>query len=294
MDKRTTVSLFGPGALGGAIIDLIPRLKEYRLHSVWGRSAEECLIYSETAEPIPADKPFPESSSDLGSLILIAVPDGEIAPLARKLASQNVQWNNRSVVHLSGSQPADSLSELKDCGARTATLHPLQTFTRGDDYRRFEGIWFTLQGDESLFPELEHMIKQAGAQSVQMTAKQKSGMHLAAVFASNYLVALMRVVEQITQENNIENGLNLLQPIIQQTIQNIFEKGPQHSLSGPVARGDLSTLSAHLQALNSNPELETLYRQLGKKACHLAIKSGQLNEESAEKVMNLFNATGDE
>ena len=57
-----------------------------------------------------------------------------------------------------------------------------------------------MQGDESIFPVLRDLIEPVGGQFKIFSSSQKSAMHLAAVFASNYLVTLMDVADQITEK----------------------------------------------------------------------------------------------
>lgn len=293
MSHRTSVSVFGPGALGGAIIDLISRHSEFILHSVWGQS--ESYIYSGSGTvKRPAEKSFPVQTCDLGNLVILTVPDDQLSPVVDRLAKTDLTWADRNVVHLSGSHNSSILQPLADYGAGTASIHPLQTFTRSDNAVRFDGIWFTFQGDDSLFPLLKNLITPFGARSIPMSADQKSAMHLAAVFASNYLVSLMEVVQQITEKQDIQNGLELLSPIIHQTLENIFEKGPGQSLSGPVARGDRSTLEKHLNQLVDKPDHAKLYRQLGVVALQIAQKSGQLNAEKARQILLLLEPGSNE
>lgn len=289
MSKSISVTVFGPGALGGAMIDLITKHPQFTLHSVWGRSAADSYYYSESeGKKRTAEKSFPDQYGDLGKFIILAIPDDQLSAVAGRLSEIDVNWKEFHVIHLSGSHDVAILTPLIDTGASVASIHPLQTFTRNDSASRFDGIWFTFQGDPSLFPRLNSLITPFGARSIPMSADQKSAMHLAAVFASNYVVSLMEVVQQITEKNEIDNGLELLRPIVHQTLENIFERGTVQSLSGPVARGDCSTIEKHLNQLEDNPEHTELYRSLGVIASQIAQKSGQLNAEKARQVKNLL------
>lgn len=295
MKLPISVSVIGPGALGSAMIDLVSRHPEFLLYSVWGRSQSDSYFAdTESKKKQPADHLKPSHDDDLGELILLAVPDDRLIYLAGQLSEADIKWNQRSVIHLSGSLDSTVLKPLKDRGALTASMHPLQTFTRGDGADRFNGIWFSLQGDDNLFPLLNQLVKPFNARTKVLTSTQKSAMHLAAVFASNYLVSLMDVVDQITKEEGINDGLEMLQPIIHQTFENIIEKGPKQSLSGPVARGDLTTIAAHQKRLENNSDHFNLYRNLGVIATQIAQTSGQLNEEASRKVRNLLVSQFDE
>ncbi|CAN5461046.1 hypothetical protein BH23BAC3_BH23BAC3_15470 [soil metagenome] len=289
MDTATTVSVIGPGALGGALIDLL--LKKpviFSLYSVWGRTLKDSYL-QKGADRKTADTSFPEKKNDLGELILITVPDDQIAPIAERLSGVSLDWNRYAVVHFSGNHSSDLLASLSKKGAAVASMHPLQTFTKGDDANRFKDIWFTIEGTEVIYPKLEMLAKKADAFSRIMNPDQKKAMHLAAVFASNYLVSLMSAVEKITLANNIDQGVEMMRPLIHQTLDNIFQKGVDESLSGPIVRGDKSTLRAHLELLNQEADLQLLYKHLGIQALQITEKSDRLSKKDAESIWKILS-----
>ncbi len=287
--QSTSVSVIGPGALGGAVIDfLCNQSLLFSLHSVWGRSAEDSYFFS-TGNKEQIQKDLPDEDDDLGRLILITTPDEQISIVAEKLSLKKIDWSTRTVVHMSGSQSHLVLDAFRQAGAKTCSLHPLQTFAKRDVADRFNGIWFTLQGDKSCYPMLECLVTEAGAHLKKMTAEQKKSMHLAAVFASNYLVSLMSVVEQITHADDIEDGLDLLSPIIHQTIDNIFSRGTELSLSGPIARGDETTVKNHLKQMGNDTDMALLYKCLGQSALTIAHKTGRITNQEFAKISDILS-----
>lgn len=295
MKLPISVSVIGPGALGSAMIDLVLRHTKFALYSVRGRSQSDSYsVDSETGKKKSADQLTPSSDDDFCDLIILAVPDDKISVLARQLSDADIKWNKRAVIHLSGSLDSVILEPLADRGALTASMHPLQTFTRGDTADRFSGIWFSLQGNDDLFPLLNQLVEPYGGRTKVLTSDQKKALHLGAVFASNYLVSLMNVVDQIAKEEDISDGIEMLKPIIHQTLNNIFDKGTTQSLSGPVARGDQTTIAAHLKRLENSPVHFNLYQQLGLIASQIAQTSGQLDELTSRKVRALFETRSDE
>ena len=290
MKEPVSVSVIGPGALGSAMIDLVSRHSGFALRSVWGRTLDNCYIIGKDGEKDLPGRNLPSEEADLGEVIIVSVPDDQIAKITAHLSESGISWNSRKIIHLSGSLDSSVLRPLANRGALTGSLHPLQTFTRGDTAERFDGIWFSMQGDDQIFPVLRKLIEPFGGQARILTSSQKSAMHLAAVFASNYLVSLMEVVTKITEKNGIEDGFNMLEPIVQQTLQNVISKGSEQSLSGPVARGDQSTIEKHLNQLEDNPEYYRLYCQLGKIAVTIAEESGQLDGTHSNTIRNVFES----
>lgn len=290
MNDPLSVSVIGPGALGQAIIDLVLRHSGFDLRSVWGRTESTNYFLETSGNKVQANLLFPSKDTDLGHLIIISVPDDQIKNVAQRLSETGVSWKKRYVIHLSGSLDSSILEPLANSGAQIGSLHPLQTFTKGDKAERFDKIWFTMQGDDAIISILDQLIAPCGGQRKILSSTQKSAMHLAAVFASNYLVALMDVVENITIDSDISDGLNMLEPIVHQTVKNINSKGSKKSLSGPVARGDTTTIKKHLEQLKKNPGHQKLYCQLGLQASEIAKESGQLKKPKFDIIRDIFES----
>ena len=224
MSDTVSVSVIGPGALGSAMIDLVKSHSHFNLHSVWGSSVKQSFTIDLFGNQTEPDHKFPSESQDLGRLTIISVPDDQISDVSEKLSQTGISWHNRFVIHLSGSLDTAVLNILEEEGATIGSLHPLQTFTRGDKADRFNGIWYSGQGNDDMISLLRTLIEPTGGHLRKLSSSQKSAMHLAAVFASNYLVSLMEVVDQITTDNEIDDGLEMLEPIVSQTFENINVK----------------------------------------------------------------------
>jgi predicted short-subunit dehydrogenase-like oxidoreductase (DUF2520 family) len=100
--------------------------------------------------------------------------------------------------------------------------------------------------------------------------------HASAVFASNYLVTLFSVVEEISGIIRIpkKNIWKIYSPLIFQTIHNAMNSSPAAALTGPIVRGDTETIAKHINAL-SIPKLRhlaLLYSALGIETTRLAKK----------------------
>lgn len=290
MNDSLSVSVIGPGALGQAIIDLVLNHPGFNIRSVWGRKKSENYFFKAPDHKVQANQLFPSKDTDLGRLIIISIPDNQIKTVVEQLSEAGISWKNRYVIHLSGSLDSSILEPLASKGAHIGSLHPLQTFTRGDKADKFDGIWFTMQGSDAIISILDKLIAPFGGQRKILSSSQKSAMHLAAVFASNYLVALMDVVENITKDSDINDGLSMLEPIVRQTVRNINSKGSKKSLSGPVARGDISTIEKHLKQLENNPGYQKLYCQLGLQASEIAKESGQIEKSRFDTIREIFES----
>jgi len=286
MNKNEGITIVGPGALGNALLEFYFK-HSYPVHSVWDRSSIHFYKNGiKTSEKKRIDTAIEDN--DLGSTLLLTVPDDQISLISETLAKALVNWNNRRVIHCSGSLMSDECIALMNRGALAASMHPIQTFTRGDGAEKFKNIYISLEGDKSLTDGLSGMIEKMGAQPLHLNPEQKRNVHLAAVIACNYLVALLSRSELILKDAELDVKLNILEPLISQTIENIFNKGVNDSLTGPIARGDAATVRQHLEMIHNKPSLTQLYKLLGGIALSISEERGGINELTHSKLENIL------
>lgn len=291
---KPSVTIIGAGAVGTAWLDFF-REAGYPVRSVW-KSDSGRWFDPDSGKKKNADSPLPERSEQTGDWVFITTPDDLIENTAQTLSESAIDWSGRGVIHCSGSFSASILRPLSEKGASIASVHPIQTFTRGDDRTRLQQIYMSLQGDPDLVERLESIVREQESHALLLDENQKNAVHIAAVFASNYLVALLHTSDDLLKTHGIAEGVNILAPLIHQTLKNILEKGPEESLTGPIDRGDLSTIQGHLDVLSSETSVKkgatskkSLYRSFGAVCLEMVRKKGALTEDQIGKLEKLLS-----
>ncbi len=282
--SKSTVTIVGTGALGSTLQTFFEE-NGYQIRSTW--NSKGGLIYSGQSEQ-SVDRTLPENDDEIGDLIFITTPDDLIHKTAQLLSEKTISWENKIVVHCSGNLTSEELDVLDKSGAKTVSMHPIQSFKRGDGSDRFKNITVSLQGDKEVKEQLKPIIQKMGAKSLELTKKQKRFLHIAAVMASNYLVALMFSVENLLKDVELEEGFDALETLVHQTVTNIFEKGPADALTGPIARGDLESVQTHLSELSGRDQ-ENLYKLLGLEAVKIAQQNGDVPEDKIKGLRDLLH-----
>ncbi len=224
-------------------------------------------------------------------LVVLAVPDDEIADLAETLAGAPRAWPGAVVLHTSGALTAALLEPLRREGARTLSFHPLQTLTREADAETLSGVTVAVEGEAPGVAAGIELAVGLGMRYLVLAADAKPRYHLAASMASNLLVTLMATVQEVLASIGVDRGqaLSILGPLLQGTIDNVTASSPEDALTGPVARGDLGTLRAHGLALRKElPHLVPAYAALSVEAVRLAVRAGTLAPGRAEDVLALL------
>src|SRR5437763_1397212 len=76
--------------------------------------------------------------------------------------------------------------------------------------------------------------------------------HAAAVFASNFVVAVLSVADDVLRQAGVEDPIRLVTPLTLATVDAVRHLGPAAALTGPAARGDAGTIDANLTALGAH------------------------------------------
>jgi predicted short-subunit dehydrogenase-like oxidoreductase (DUF2520 family) len=156
------------------------------------------------------------------------------------------------LAHVSG---ATSLAALEP-HRRRFSVHPLQTLSRERGPEQLDGAWaaVTAETDEGMATG-RWLAETLGLRSFPLADADKPLYHAGAAIASNYLVTLYRAASRLMEMSGVPP--EALIPLMERTIENGF------ALTGPIARGDWSTVEAHLRALEERaPDLVPLYRAL--------------------------------
>ncbi len=285
---RPAVALIGAGAMA-RVLGL--RLSEagYPISAVVSRTRGSAESLARLlGAPVASDQ-----LRDLGTapMVILAVPDDQIADLAETLVEAPRTWRGTVVLHTSGAVPASALSPLAALGATTLAFHPIQTLPRGADSSALDGVTVGLEGEEAgRFAGVELAVH-LGLRYVSLSAEQKSRYHLASAMASNLLVTLMGMVHEVTSSIGLdrEETMRMLRPLLESTIENLSSSSPEDALTGPVARGDLGTLKAHGLALRQHlPHLVPAYAALSVETVRLAVRANKLSPERAKDVLSLM------
>jgi len=229
-----------------------------------------------------------------GNLVLITTPDGAIAPLARDLAASRLTWSRRVVAHTSGALSSTALEALARQGARTASIHPLASVADPrTSLAALKGSPFAIEGDPAAVSLLRKLVQGLGGVPVTIPRQAKVLYHLVACLLSNDLVALLSIGLDAARGLGLSrrDAARLYVPLVRGTVENVARLGPVKALTGPVSRGDISTLRLHGEALRTlPPDLRRLHRILALRSTALALEARTITPETAVQLARLLSA----
>jgi len=230
----------------------------------------------------PGDEPPPWIAQL--AVIILAVPDDAIRPLAGVLADAGTIGSQQVVLHLSGVHGQEALGPLVGSRAALGSLHPLQTISDPERAaERLKGAWAAVEGMPRAVEAAERLAQDVGLRPFRIASQAKPMYHAGAVFASNYFVVVEAVAQRLLRHAGLTDAeaWQALRPLVEGTLENLARLGPLGALTGPVARGDEATVRRHVEALTQDDA--ALYRVLGRAALELAQKRG-MDEGLAARI----------
>lgn len=219
---------------------------------------------------------WPDSLAS-ANVVLVTVRDAELDGVLRDLSGASTLTARAVVLHASGSAEPAALDLVRARGHEAGTFHPLVPLT--DPTRATEQLrsaWIGIDGDEGARAVSRDLAERIGARVLEIPPGEKARYHAAAVFVSNFPVVLMSVATRLLELVGIQDdsARSALGVLLTASAQNAATVAPEAALTGPVVRGDVGTVRAHLAALSETPEILELYRALSREALPIATKAG--------------------
>ena len=235
---------------------------------------------------VPGSRGFAEANAlvDDVELIILAVPDDVVAPLAASLRL----YAGQAIVHTSGLLGAEVLRPAMAAGTQAGAFHPLVAFADLDRaLAALQGATIAVEGDDELAAHLADMADAIGGVPVRLAPGSKAAYHAAAVLAAGGVTALLDTIREVAGIVGLDadGALRTYLPLVEQTIANARVLGIQGALTGPATRGDVGTVQAHLAALEGGaPGTVAVYKALLDRSVGIAEARGALSPESSERL----------
>jgi predicted short-subunit dehydrogenase-like oxidoreductase (DUF2520 family) len=233
------------------------------------------------------------------ALVLLAVPDRAIAPLARRLAARVPRgWPRRTVLHHAGALGPACLAPLARRGAAVGVLHPLQVLGQARAAKTLlSGSRARIEGDPRAVGVARRLALDLGLVPVRfpraLGPSGRAAWHAAASLASNDLVALLSLAAEALRATGLgeRKAMEALLPLARGAIAHVGAGGIEGALTGPVVRGDAATLTSQLRALKTAcPEAAEVHRALSRRLLRIAEAAGGLTARDRSRLVRVLAA----
>jgi predicted short-subunit dehydrogenase-like oxidoreductase (DUF2520 family) len=282
---RLAVGVVSTGRVG-AVLGAALNRAGHRVVAASGVSKESLQRAEELLPGVPLVQP--DEAVRQASLVLLALPDDALAGTVRGLAAAEAFRPGQIVVHTSGAHGVDVLAPAAGRGALPLALHPVMTFTgRPEDLERLANCCFGVTAgddDEAAWSVGEALVVEMGAEPVRVPDAARPLYHTALAHGANHLVTLVAEAADLLAKAGVGDPNRMLGPLLSAALDNALRHGDR-ALTGPVARGDVGTVRAHLGVLAEHaPEMLPTYRALATRTAERAEANGLLRPDLAPDV----------
>ena len=207
-------------------------------------------------------------------VLFLTVPDGQIENLWNQLKSSHKNWmakynkpllNNKIVCHCSGALSSDIFSSIAEYESFGYSIHPLFAVSnRYESYKELSDSYFTIEGNIEKINKMKELFESFGNTVCIISKDDKIKYHGAAAIASNLVVGLIGLSEEL--------------------LKHIVEEGVVEALTGPIERCDVSTVRKHMSVFDK--KTNEIYKAVSKEVLEIAkIKNKDRDYSKMEEVL---------
>ena len=289
---RPAVAIVGAGGLARALSRALARSGGARV-TIASRRPAAAAALARGVRGLRAVLRIEEALAG-ASIVVLAVPDRSIAPLARVLVPLRPSWRGIVVLHAAGAYGPERLASLRARGAATGVLHPLAVLgARGG--AALSGAYARIEGQAAARAAARRLCGLVGLTPLRGSGLQspqgRSSYHAAASLASNDLVALLAAGQALLVRRGVPKGqaLRALTVLAGGALKQARDAGLVGALTGPVVRNDAATLLTQLRALaKDDPAAAEAHRALSLRLIDLALAFGRLDKTAARTLRQLL------
>jgi predicted short-subunit dehydrogenase-like oxidoreductase (DUF2520 family) len=268
------VGVIGAGRVG-AVLAAALRARGHAIVSVAGESDASKRRAGDLLRGVPIVKPTAVARGC--DVLLLTVPDDMLENVVTQLAASGALRAGQIVVHTSGSHGLRVLEPATLIGARPVALHPAMTFTGTalDLHRLPECVFGVTAGPDEREWAAE-VVDELGATVMWVPEELRGLYHAGLAHGANHLVTLVTQAMELLSASGAADPAAILRPLLQAALDNALAEGDS-ALTGPIVRGDVNTVRAHLAEIaRTAPDTLPSYVALGRATLDRVVTDGRV------------------
>lgn len=283
----TRIGVIGAGRVGAVLAAGFAQAG-HEIVAVAGESSASRTRAATLLPGVPLKKPTDVAKA--ADVVFLTVPDDMLANLVTMLANSGALRPGQIVLHTSGRHGLAVLEPARQVGAQTIAFHPALTFTGTDlDLKRLPECVVGLTADEDMRDFAEGLVADLGARPMWVQESARTLYHAALAHGSNHLVTLVTEAMEILNAAGASDPAGTLRPLLMAALENALENGDA-ALTGPMVRGDVGTISAHLSELEKHaPQTVPTYVALAKATMSRVLSDGRLLPIRGNTILRVLN-----
>jgi predicted short-subunit dehydrogenase-like oxidoreductase (DUF2520 family) len=281
------IGVIGAGRVG-AVLSAAFRAAGHEIVAAAGDSAAS-LHRIETLLPgVPHAKPTDVARAS--DLLLLTVPDDMLENVITQLVGAGAIREGQVICHTSGRHGLAVLASATAVGARPIAMHPAMTFTGTElDLDRLAGCVFGMTAGDAEREYAEALVADLGGIAMWVPESKRTLYHAGLAHGANHLVTLVSQAMELLAASGAEDPAATLRPLLTAALDNALSQGDA-ALTGPIVRGDVKTVQAHLQDIAENaPATIPSYVAMAKATADRAVLDGRLLPIRAARIVGMLD-----
>lgn len=201
---------------------------------------------------------------------IVALKDsviGEIVPLVCRGKADKV------FLHTAGSVPVGIFEGL---ALHYGVIYPMQTFSKARQVD-FSGIpCFIEANDDKAFAVVTELANSVSSRVYVVDSEARRHLHLAAVFACNFVNHCYDISSEILHKYNIP--FDVMLPLIDETARKVHFMPPCEAQTGPAVRYDKNVIRSQSELLEDNPMFKQIYEYMSMSISFAAQRKGRADD----------------
>ncbi len=185
---------------------------------------------------------------------ILSVKDSVIADIVPVICKGRAE---KVFIHTAGSVPANVFEGM---ALHYGVLYPMQTFSKSR-LLDFSGIPCFVEGnDDFAFETVHNLADSISSRVYLLNSEARKYMHLAAVFACNFVNHCYAISSDILSKHNIP--FDVMLPLIDETARKVHVMSPHDAQTGPALRYDENIIRMQSEMLRNNPIVKQIYEYM--------------------------------
>ena len=287
MRAMTRIGVVGAGRVG-AVLAAALREAGHEIAAVAGESHASRTRIETLLPGVRVDKPTAVSRAC--DLLLLTVPDDMLSNVVTMLAASGAIREGQYVVHTSGKHGLAVLQPAADAGAHVLAMHPAMTFTGTHvDLARLAGCVYGVTANPDTDDLAAKLVADLRGRLLRVEEDRRALYHAGLAHGANHLVTLVSQAMDLLRDSGADDPAATLRPLLTAALDNALEYGSA-ALTGPIVRGDVETVRAHLRDIAANrPATLESYVAMARATANQAVVDGRLLPIRAAKLVGVLN-----
>ena len=289
---KKTINIIGCGQAAGSLAGLLAQAGSVSIGGILNRSVESTRSAVRRVGAGTAVSSIAEMGQ--ADYWLIGTTDSQVQPVATALHSSGLNLEGALVFHLAGRFGLDVLAPLDDGNTLLAALHPVRSLTSsGLSIEGFTGTACVAEGADQALAALQPLVTSIGGTWLPVAEIDRGLYHASVSIISNITKAVAWKAQKWQRKAGLPEATAaaVTYQLLASTMEDLFRSGARQSITGPVVRGDTSTIEAHIEAIRaSHPEDVEVYCVLARTVLELAQDRGDLDESTLRRFEALFRS----